>query len=165
MIQTDASITRGNSGGALINGQGALIGINTAIAVDAEVGAEGIAFAIPIDIAMRVADELIATGRATHPYIGIQGTTIDPETARQFGADEGARVVAVVPGGPADQAGIQPGDIIVSFDGEAVDSMEDLITFIAQRRVGDRVEVEAVRPGTDGRQRLRLTIGDRPPGQ
>ncbi|HVL82301.1 MAG TPA: trypsin-like peptidase domain-containing protein [Actinomycetota bacterium] len=165
LIQTDASITRGNSGGALLNGQGALIGINSMIAVDPDVGAEGIGFAIPIDIARRVADDLIATGRATHPYIGVTGATIDAETARRFGGSAGARVTEVLPGGPADEAGIAPGDIIVRFGGEQVDSMTDLVSLIAVRRVGEEVPVELLRADGDGftRTTVRVRVGDRPP--
>lgn len=160
MIQTDAPITQGNSGGALINGEGAVIGINTAIAASPQVGAEGIAFAIPIDIALSVAEELIETGRATHPWIGISGGNITAETARRFGITAGALVIDVVPGGPAEAAGIRPQDIIVNFDGEPIESMDELIVVIRERKVGQEVDVEVVR---DGQQTtLEVTLGNKP---
>jgi serine protease DegQ len=160
MIQTDAPITQGNSGGALIDGKGALVGINTAIAASPEVGAEGIAFAIPVDIAKSIADQLIATGRATHPWIGISGGNIDAETARLFGIESGALVGDVLAGGPADTAGIRPRDVIVSFDGESITSMDELIVEIRSKAVGERVTVEVVR-GSE-RLQLELVLGDRP---
>ncbi len=160
MIQTDAAVTQGNSGGALIDGDGALVGINTAIAASPQVGAEGIAFAIPIDIAKAVADQLIETGTVTHPWIGIAGGNIDAETARQFGIGEGALVLEVVPDGPADRAGLRPRDIIVGFDGETIESMDELVVEIRKREVGDTVPVEIVRDGDV--RRVRVTLGDRP---
>ena len=160
MIQTDAAITQGNSGGALIGGDGGVIGINTAIAASPEVGAEGIAFATPIDIAMAVADELIATGHATHPWLGIAGGNIDAEIARRFGVSEGAVVGEVVPGGPAAKTGLRPQDIIVSFDGKKVVSMDELIVAIRLHKVGQTVKLEIVRGGQ--RQTLDVTLGEKP---
>lgn len=160
MIQTDAPITQGNSGGALVNGDGAVIGINTLIGASPEVGAEGIAFAIPIDVAVAVADELISTGRATHPWLGISGGNITTESARQFGVEQGAFIVEVVPGGPADQAGIRANDVIVSFDGDRIDSMDELIVAIRNRGVGDLVALELVRDGR--RLTVRATLADKP---
>lgn len=160
MIQTDAAITQGNSGGALLDGNGALIGINTAIAASPNVGAEGIAFAIPVDIVQEVAEELIETGQATHPWLGIVGGNIDAETARQFGIGQGARVIEVVSGSPADDAGLEQGDVIVGFDGETITSMDELVVEIRRREVGATVPLEVVR----GEQTLELeaTLADRP---
>lgn len=160
MIQTDAAITQGNSGGALLDANGALIGINTAIAASPDVGAEGIAFAIPVDIVEEVADELVATGEATHPWLGIVGGNIDAETARQFGIGQGARVIEVVSGSPADDAGLRPGDIIVGFDGETITSMDELVVEIRRREVGDTVPLEVVREGET--LRLEASLADRP---
>ena len=160
MIQTDAPITQGNSGGALIDGRGALVGINTAIAASPTVGAEGVAFAIPIDIAKRIADELIETGTATYPWLGIQGGNIDAETARQFGIDEGALVIEVIGGSPADDAGLRARDIVVGFDDEPIGSMNELIVEIRKHRVGDDVPIEIVRDGE--RLGLQVTLGDKP---
>lgn len=160
MIQTDAAITQGNSGGALLDGNGALIGINTAIAASPDVGAEGIAFAIPVDIVEEVAEELIATGRATHPWLGIVGGNIDAETARQFGIGQGARVIEVVSGSPADEAGLRRGDIIVGFDDETITSMDELVVEIRRRGVDATVPLEVVRDGET--LELEATLADRP---
>lgn len=160
MIQTDAAVTQGNSGGALLDGRGALIGINSAIAASPTVGAEGIAFAIPIDIAKAVADELIATGKATHPWIGVSGAQLDPGSSSRFGVRQGALIVEVVPGGPADKAGIKPDDVVVSLGGEKIEGMDDLIIAIRERRVGDTVKVEYVRLGQT--LTATVTLGDRP---
>lgn len=160
MIQTDAPITQGNSGGALVNGDGAVIGINALIAASAEVGAEGIAFAIPIDVAVAVAQELISTGRATHPWLGVSGGNITPETAEEFGVEQGAFVVEVVAGGPADKAGFRPDDVVVSFEGERIDSMDELIVAIRNRKVGDTVSLVVVRGGE--RITLRAMLADKP---
>jgi putative serine protease PepD len=146
MIQTDAAITHGNSGGALINGDGAVIGINTAIATSSG-ASEGIAFATPIDVAVAVAHELIASGRATHPWLGVTGGNITTETAKKFGVTEGARLVSVLDGSPAAKAGIRPDDVIVSFAGERIKSMDELIVAIRNHKVGDAVAVEVVRGG------------------
>ncbi len=160
MIQTDAPVTQGNSGGALIDTGGTVVGINAAIAASPEVGAEGIAFAIPIDVAGAVAEELINSGRATHPWLGITGGNITPEAAQEFGVEQGAFIREVVPDGPADRAGIRPNDIIASFNGEDIETMDDLIVAIRQHRVGEQVELVVVRGG----QRLTLsaTLGDKP---
>lgn len=160
MIQTDAPVTQGNSGGALVDGEGSVVGINTAIGASPEVGAEGIAFATPIDVASAVARELIATGRATHPWLGVTGGDITPEAAEEFGVEQGALMIEIVPGSPADQAGIRPNDVVVSFEGERIDSMDDLVVAIRSHSVGERVEMVIVRDGD--RVTVSATLGDKP---
>jgi S1-C subfamily serine protease len=160
MIQTDAPVTQGNSGGALIDASGAVVGINSAIAASPQVGAEGIAFAIPIDVAIAVAEELINSGRATHPWLGITGGNITSEAADQFDVTKGAFIREVVGGGPADKAGIRPNDIIASFEGEDIETMDDLIVAIRQLRVGASVELVVIREGR--RLTLQATLGDKP---
>lgn len=160
MIQTDAPVTTGNSGGALVDGQGSVIGINTAIGASPEVGAEGIAFATPIDVAVAVARELIETGRATHPWLGVTGGDVTREAAEEFGVEQGALMIEIVPDSPADRAGIEPNDVVVSFEGEAIDSMDDLVVAIRQHRVGQRVELVVVRDGR--RVQIEATLGDKP---
>jgi S1-C subfamily serine protease len=160
MIQTDAAVTQGNSGGALIDAAGAVVGINSAIAASPEVGAEGVAFAIPIDVAVAVSEELINSGRATHPWLGISGANITPETADEFGLEKGALIGEVVGNGPADRAGLRPRDIVVSFAGEEIESMDDLVVAIRQHRVGERIELIVVREGK--RLTLQATLGDKP---
>lgn len=160
MVQTDAPVTQGNSGGALVDGRGSVVGINTAIGASPEVGAEGIAFATPIDVAAAVARELIATGRATHPWLGVTGGDITPEAAQEFGQEQGALMIEIVPGSPADRAGIKPNDVVVSFEDEQIDSMDDLVVAIRQHRVGERVAMVVVRGGN--RITIRATLGDKP---
>jgi S1-C subfamily serine protease len=160
MIQTDAAVTQGNSGGALLDARGALVGVNSAIAASPEVGAEGIAFAIPIDIAKAVADELIASGKATHPWMGVSLGTIDPETSSRFGVSEGALVAEIVPDGPAAKGGLREQDVIVGFDGKKIASSDELVVAIRQHKVGDKVKVDVVRGGD--KQSLEVTLGDRP---
>ncbi len=160
MIQTDAAVTQGNSGGALVNGAGAVVGINSAIAASPEVGAEGIAFAIPIDVAVAVAEELVNSGRATHPWIGITGGNINAETAREFGVEEGAFIREVSDNGPAGRAGLKPNDVVVGFGGETIESMDDLVVAIRSHDVGERVEILVVRNGK--RLNLSATLGDKP---
>ena len=160
MIQTDAPVTQGNSGGALVSGEGVVVGINTAIGASPEVGAEGIAFATPIDVATAVARELITTGRATHPWLGVTGGDITPEAAQEFGIEQGALIIEIVPGSPADRAGLRPNDVVVSFEGDPIDSMDDLVVAIRQSRVGQEVELIVVRDGR--RMSIRATLGDKP---
>lgn len=160
MIQTDAPVTQGNSGGALVDADGTVVGINAAIGASPDVGAEGVAFAIPIDVAGAVAEELINSGRATHPWLGITGGNITPEAAKEFGVEQGAFIREVIPQGPADDAGLRPNDIVASFAGEPVETMDDLVVAIRQHRVGDDVELVVVRDGQ--KLTLRATLGDKP---
>ena len=147
-IQTDAAINPGNSGGALVNAAGEVIGINSAIATlgggfGEGGGSIGVGFAIPIDEASSVAEQIIRTGRATHPAIGVSALTVTGEAADRAGA----RVQQLVPGGAAAQAGLQPGDLIVEVEGEAVSSVDELILAVRQNDVGDTVTVTYVREG------------------
>ena len=160
MIQTDAPITQGNSGGALVDAAGAVVGVNSAIAASPDVGAEGIAFAIPIDVAVAVAEELINSGRATHPWLGVTGGNITPEAAEQFGVEEGAFIREVVAGGPADKAGMRANDVVVEFAGEPIESMDDLVVAIREHKVGEAVKMVVVRDAK--RIDITATLGDKP---
>lgn len=152
-IQTDAPINPGNSGGALANARGEVIGINTAI-LGSE-GNVGVGFAIPVDIALKVARQIIETGRAELAYLGIQGASI-PDGG-------GARVIDVSPAdGPAGRAGIRPDDVIVEMDGRPVDSMNTLITLITTHDVGDEVQIVVERNGR--RVTVRARLQARPTG-
>lgn len=160
-IQTDAAINPGNSGGPLLDLSGKVIGVNSAIARvpgsgSAASGNIGLGFAIPSDQARRTADQLIATGKATHPVIGV---ILD----RTFAGD-GARVqdsgTAVTPDGPADKAGVRAGDVIVSFEGNPVRTADQLIVSIRARAVGETVTLTIER---DGQQRqLQMTLEAHP---
>jgi S1-C subfamily serine protease len=152
-IQTDAPINPGNSGGALAASNGAVIGINTAI-VSGSAGNVGVGFAIPIDIARRDADQIIATGHASRPFLGISGESVP--------GGGGALVQAVSASGPAARAGIQTGDVIVQVDDARIDSMDELIAVISRLEVGREVGVTVVRNGS--RSTLRVTLGSQPGG-
>ena len=159
MIQTDAPISAGSSGGALLDRQGRVIGITTAIAVS-DAGPEGLGFAIPIDVARSVAEELIATGKATHPWMGVEGVDVDGATAHDLNLDGGAMLNQVLEGSPAEAAGISARDIVVAVDGKPVASMGSLVVTLRAHRPGDTVRIEVVRD----RQRTTrtLTLGERP---
>jgi putative serine protease PepD len=157
-IQTDAAINPGNSGGALVDGKGRLIGINSAIATlggsgltGDSGGSIGVGFAIPVDEARSIAEEIIRTGRATHPAIGVVGSTVSGSTGRS-----GARIVQLVSGGAADEAGLQVGDLITEVDGAEVRSVDELIVAIRQHKVGESVRVTVVRGGDEREVEVRL---------
>lgn len=142
LIQTDAPINPGNSGGALCDSSARLIGINALIASQSG-GSEGIGFAIPVDTAKKVADDLIAGRQVSHPYIGVAGQTVSEEIASQYNlpVTEGAYVSRVVSGSPADEAGMKVGDIVVSVDGQPVKSMDELIGAVRRKNVGGTVSL------------------------
>ncbi|MCW2600494.1 MAG: putative serine protease PepD [Frankiales bacterium] len=157
-IQTDAAINPGNSGGPLVDGAGRVIGINSAIAtlgstgVDTQTGSIGVGFAIPVDEARSIAEQLIRTGKATHPAIGVSAATVgaDGNGAR------GAKLSSVLAGGPAEKAGLKPGDIITRLDGMAVDSVDQLIVILRTFHVGDTITVAYLRSGSARTARLVL---------
>lgn len=142
LIQTDAAINPGNSGGALVNADGEVVGINSAkIAVS---GVEGIGFAIPVNTAKPILDELAHKGRVARPYLG--ASLMDKDIAARYGFEinlhGGIYLVKVVAGSPAAKAGIRPGDIILSFNGSKVSSAMDLRSKLSECKVGDRVDVQ-----------------------
>lgn len=144
-IQTDASINPGNSGGPLINMQGEVIGINTAIIASGQ----GIGFAIPINMAKDIVPQLQKTGHVTRGLLGVSIQDLTPELAISFGLKEtqGALIAKVVPGGPADKAGIAIGDVIVQFNGHSVATSKDLSRIVASTPVGETVSVKLMREG------------------
>jgi S1-C subfamily serine protease len=159
MIQTDAPIAQGSSGGALVDGTGRVIGITTAIAVT-DSGPDVLGFATPIDIARSVADELISTGKATHAWMGIEGSDLDGNTASDLNLEGGARLMRVLDDGPAHAAGLNPRDIVVKVDGTPIVSMNSLVVSLRAHRPGDVVAVEVVR---DGQRTTRsVTLAERP---
>jgi len=145
-IQTDAAINPGNSGGGLYSITGSLIGINSAIATRTGTYI-GYGFAIPIDIVTSVVRDLIDDGEINRGYIGVQITSVDELLARSVGLDkvEGVLVNDVIPDSPAEEAGIEPGDVILKLDGETVATSNELQSKIVQRRVGDEVKLEVWR--------------------
>lgn len=149
LIQTDASINRGNSGGALANASGQVIGINVA-SLSVLTGVENLGFAIPSVVATRVADEIIRTGKATHAYIGVGTQAVTADLQRQFGLSRssGILVAEVTPGGPADKAGMRQGDIIVKIDDRDMLASADVLVAIRDKKPGETVQVTIDRDGT-----------------
>jgi putative serine protease PepD len=157
VIQTDAAINPGNSGGALVNEKGELVGVNVAIATagSGEAGSIGVGFAIPSNTANRIANEIMATGKATH---GLLGAMVRDTSEIGSGFSTGALVDQVTEGGAAEAAGIRSGDIVIEFAGQKVTSAADLTAMVRAQPAGAQVEVKIVR----GDQTLVLTatLGD-----
>ena len=158
-IQTDAAINVGNSGGALINLKGELVGINTAIFARAG-GNIGIGFAIPINMARRIMEQLLAHGEIQRGRIGVQIQDLTPEFAEALGTthQRGALVSQVIPGTPAEAAGIEAGDVVVEMNGEPVEGSADLRNKVGMLRVGDAVNLTIVRHGEP--MQLELAVGE-----
>jgi S1-C subfamily serine protease len=162
MLQTDAPITEGSSGGALVDGNGRLIGITSAIGVS-NAGAEGIGFAIPVELVSRVTDEIIATGTVRHAFLGIQLDEEFEQLADGSRIAVGTTITGFVGDDPAARAGgLLEGDVIVRFDENDVRTREDLINGIRRYRVGDVVEIEVIREGQV--VIAQIALGERPPG-
>ncbi|BAF58630.1 trypsin-like serine proteases [Pelotomaculum thermopropionicum SI] len=145
LLQTDASINPGNSGGPLLNLNGEVVGINTAINAQAQ----GIGFAIPSSTVKAVFDDLVQKGGVSHPWLGVYLQQVTEELASYFGLQDlsGALVASVVSGGPAEKAGLRRGDIIVRYNGSAVNNPNDLIELVGGTAVGSQVEIEFIRGG------------------
>ncbi|HEY6482840.1 MAG TPA: trypsin-like peptidase domain-containing protein [Steroidobacteraceae bacterium] len=144
-IQTDAPINFGNSGGALVDSSGALVGINTAI-VAKNIGVEGIGFAIPVDMVRGVLGDIIANGRVIRGWIGIVPEDISAEQAQRLGlARAGVLISNLYVGSPAQQAGLQPGDLVLAIDGAAVHSAQDVMGRIATHKPGSRIAIHGLR--------------------
>ncbi len=144
-IQTDASINPGNSGGPLVNLKGEVVGINTAIMAEGQ----GIGFAIPINMGKEIAAQLQEKGHVTRGWLGVNIQDLTPELAKSFGLKEkkGALIAQVVSGSPAEKSGIEPGDIILEFDGQVVSDSKDLPRIVASTPVGKMVTVRLSREG------------------
>ena len=159
MLQTDAPITRGSSGGALVDSQGRLIGITSAIGVS-DVGAEGLGFAIPVEMVERITADLIADGQSPHPFLGISGSTKFETRPDGAIAPSGVEVAEVIDETAAALAGLTVGDIIVTFDGEPVMTMDRLVVRLRYFRVGDTIELGITRSGAP--MTLAVTLLERP---
>jgi serine protease Do len=158
-LQTDAAINPGNSGGPLLNLEGDVIGVNAAIASQSG-GFEGIGFAIPSNMALHVAQQLIANGKVQRGWLGVSIQELTPELAKSFGLDrpKGALVADVVKGGPADKAGLQRGDVVMAFRGKDVRNASEFRNAVANTPVGQEVPVTVLRKGQS--QTLTVKIGN-----
>ncbi|MGB5581143.1 MAG: trypsin-like peptidase domain-containing protein [Woeseia sp.] len=162
-IQTDAAINEGNSGGALINSLGELVGINTAVLAQ-DAGTEGISFAIPVDLVRGVVDAIKMDGRVIRGWIGLEPEELADTDAEALGLDPNLGIVlqTVIAGGPAEAAGLAPGDVILSINGEAIRSRQQALLIVAGLEPGETVELGCWRRGQ--RFRVELTVAERPPG-
>lgn len=143
VIQADSAINSGNSGGALVNGKGEVIGITTLkLAGD---GIEGVSFAIPVNETVPIYKELIEKGKISRPFVGISGIDLDEATAIRNGLTKGIYVDSVVSGSGAEDAGIMAGDVIVSFDGKDVSTMDELNAIKNTKNIGDKIEIKLYR--------------------
>jgi S1-C subfamily serine protease len=163
LIQTDAPISPGNSGGALVNARGEVIGVNVAY-IPPEARAVSIGFAIPAPTVTSVVQELRETGRVEHAYLGIRPADLTPQVAAQFGLDleSGVIVTVVTADSPAGEAGVEEGDVIVAADGEELRIVEDLLSRLREYDPGDDLELDVVRDGE--RRQLDVTLAERPIG-
>jgi S1-C subfamily serine protease len=158
LLQTDASINPGNSGGPLLNLRGEVVGINTAISA----GAQGIGFAIPTSTVTRVLEDLKNNVTAIRPWIGVQVRTVDEDAVRALSLDkaEGALVVGVISGSPADKAGLRQGDVIVEFNANKVTNADELVAVIKTCQVNARVNALVVR--NKQLRTVSITIAEKP---
>ncbi|SHJ52979.1 S1C family serine protease [Paramaledivibacter caminithermalis] len=150
LVQTDAAINPGNSGGALVNINGEVIGINTIKITDTKV--EGIGFAIPINSAKPIINELVENGSVSRPYLGIYGKDIDKNISELYELPMGVFVADVIEKSAADIAGIKKGDVIIEFEGEKIFSMEQLSQLIKSKEVGDKVIIKIIRNGNQKKE-------------
>jgi S1-C subfamily serine protease len=163
-LQTDAAINPGNSGGPLLNARGEVIGMNTAIIQ----GAQGLGFAIPINTAQKISQELISKGRVDHPYLGVQMATLTPEVKeriiRRFGdrvnlvAEQGVLLVRIVPESPAAVGGLKPGDVIQSINNQPVNKVEEVQKIVENSQIGNPLQVQIDRNG----RTFQLTVSPAP---
>jgi putative serine protease PepD len=161
-IQTDAAINPGNSGGSMVNCSGQLIGVPTAGAAvpNSPGGSIGLGFAIPVNLAMTIADEIISTGSVTHAYFGLGAVPIPPSAAAQAGVPEGLYVQTVAPGGPAATAGLRTGDVITKINGQPATSTIQLQELTLTMKPGATVQLEYSRGGQSAT--ATVTLGAEP---
>lgn len=161
LIQTDAAISPGNSGGALVDSEGRLIGITVAY-IPPSIGAVSLGFAIPAPTVDHVVTQLLETGEVAHPYLGVQLATVTPQIAEQLdlATARGAAVIGTEPGAAADEAGIESGDVVVAVDDQSVESVGDFLTLLRGYVPGDVVELVVERDGEE--ETFAVELGSRP---
>jgi S1-C subfamily serine protease len=161
LIQTDAAISPGNSGGALVGGDGRIVGINVAY-IPPAAGAESLGFAIPAPAVRHVVTQLVQSGRVRHAFFGVRPAPLTPEISQRFDlrADRGVLVLEVTPGSPAATAGIRPGDVLLRAGDRQLESVEDFLTVLRGRSPGDNLPVTLSRGGN--RETVTVRLGERP---
>ena len=157
-IQTDAAINSGNSGGALVNSDGKVIGINTLKLSGS--GVEGIGFAIPINSTLDVVNELIDHKKVLRPYIGITGIDLDEATAKKYNLSVGVYVKSIQEFSPAEKAGLKAGDVIIEVEGKSIKTMDELNEVKNSHKIGDELKLKINRNGTE--KEITLTLGEQP---
>ena len=157
-IQTDAAINSGNSGGALVNSDGKVIGVNTLKLSGNDV--EGIGFAIPINSTLDIIDDLIEHNKVLRPYIGITGIDVDEETAKQYNLVVGAYVKSIEDFSPAEKAGLKPGDVIIKADGKEIKTMDELNEIKNSHNIGDEMTLVVNRNGEE--KEIKVILGETP---
>ncbi|MGF1705799.1 outer membrane-stress sensor serine endopeptidase DegS [Enterovibrio baiacu] len=162
-LQTDAAINRGNSGGALVNSRGELVGINTASFQQAtDIETYGISFAIPYSLTVKIMQKLIADGRVIRGYIGVDGREVNPVMARLLDTEQlsGVMVAAVEPNGPADRSGLRTNDLIIDINDQPIHGFRNALDIVADIRPGTVVPFKVIREGNT--MELMVTIGEEP---
>ena len=162
LIQTDAAINSGNSGGALVNADGELIGINTLKM--SGTGIEAMGFAIPINSTLDITEQLISTGKVSRPYIGISGIDVTEAYSRYYNLPVGVYVAEIETDGPAKDSDLKPGDVILEFNGKKVESMSQLNKEKNQCEIGDEITLKVSREndGKDEELEVKLTLIETP---
>ena len=158
LIQTDAAINAGNSGGALVNSEGKVIGINT-LKLEGT-GIEGLGFAIPINSTTDITSQLIEYSKVKRPYIGLTGMDLDEETAKKYNLVVGVYVKSIEDFSSAEKAGIKPGDVIIEADGTKITTMDDLNKIKNSHKIGDEMKIKVNREGQE--RELTVTLGEQP---
>jgi serine protease Do len=162
LIQTDAPISPGSSGGALVARNGEVVGVNVAYLPPDQTGAESIGFAIPSDTATSAANQLNENGRVSSPYLGVRLSDLTQGIAERFGlsATSGVIVVEVEPGGPAEDAGLRPEDVITALDSTEIEGTGDLLAALRDYKPGDTVTLTVVRGGTGNEEQVPVKLGE-----
>ena len=158
LIQTDAAINAGNSGGALINSEGKVIGINTLKL--SGTGIEGMGFSIPINDTLNIYNDLIKNGKVIRPYIGVSGIDLDKRTAEYYNLPVGVYVKQIQSNSPASNSDIKTGDVITEIDGTEISSMNDLNKIKEQKNIGDKITLTVYRSGET--KKVDITLGETP---
>ena len=160
-IQSDVAINPGNSGGPLFNLDGQVVGVNSQI-YSRSGGYMGLSFAVPIDVAMEVADQLKSSGRVSRGWLGVEIQQVNRELAESFGLEQprGALVTRVFPGSPGEEGGLRAGDVITEFDGQSIDRWGELPHFVGRARPGGKARIDLVRDGE--KVTIELEIGELP---